>query len=588
MALLRIGMFGGVIPRLDPRGLPENNAQEAINARLTSGALRSWWEGEEIARLSSSRYRSLFRYEVDGLQHLAAFQRTTLVTKPLLTNDAFGRVYLSDSTGFYITTKADLRDGKPPVRAGVPQPEFSFFRARAIGGAAAYTQSRVYVATLVSKYGEEGPPRAAELSVGSSEGKWVITGMDTLGFDRADYANVTHLRLHRTITSSTGVDYRMVEEWPIGAIPPEYTDALKDTELASRPVLESLLWEPPPAGLRGVIPIAGGFLAGFVGRTLYFSHPYYPHAWPAHYQLAVDDEIVALGTYGNVVVITTVGRPAMAVGMDPEGMALSKSDEAIPCLSAEGLVSTADAVIYPSTRGLVMVSDGAGFQTLTSSLLTGDEWRVRYAPSRIRAMLYEGRYIGLYSRQQGFVLDPSDPVAALTDLQQQGVRAVGQDDIDDWPLMLLADGRVVRFDGRYMHPMTYVWRSKQYLMPKPLNFGAFQLRADFDMLTKAAQSPLPSPAPDPAGIVLNEPDINESEIMGTPPPVRTGEEVLDAVLVRVFADEELVWEEMVRTEDTLRLPSGFKAAMYEVEVSGQIPLSSVTLASTAKELERAP
>jgi hypothetical protein len=586
MATLRVGLFGGIIPRLDPRSLPDVNAQQAINTRLTSGALRPWWRGKEIAVLPQDNYVSFYRYDIDGVQYIAGFERQTKVAKGVLVNDAYDRLYLSNSEGFFVTTKQDLRDGIAPARAGVPVPTFSDAGASAEGGSAAYNTTRVYVATLVTKYGEEGAPQLLEPAIGSSEGKWTIRNLNTRTFDPT-YSNVTHLRLYRTITSQTGVDYRLAAEFPIDDVPASYIDEMKDTELASASVLISLGWTMPPLELQGVITLANGFLAGFVGRTVYFSHPYYPHAWPEDYQLAVDDDIVALGTYGNALVIATVNRPAVAMGMTPDAMSLIKSDESIPCLSARSLVSSTSAVMYASERGLVAYGDAGGFQTLTEAFLKGDEWRELYRPENIAAMLYEGRYLGMYGQQLGFSLDFSDPTSGFTEIQQTGVRAIGQDDVSGYALMLLEGGRVVQFDGDYMHPMTYNWRSKRYMVGKPQNFGAFQLRGEFDRLTQLVQPPLPN-APNPHGDTINDETINDDEIGGTDPGVRTGWEILDAVLVRVFCDQKLVMEKLVRDEKPHRLPSGYKGSMFEFELSGQVPVSSFTLASTIKALETVP
>lgn len=587
MPTLRFHLFGGVVPRLTPRNLPDNNAQQAINTKLTSGALQPWWKGQLLATLPRLDFRSAYRFALDGVQHIVGFRRRTLITKALLTNDSFERVYLSDDSGFYVTTKADLRDGKEPVLVGAPKPGFAGVRIVVTGGAAAYTETRVYAATLVTKFGEESAPTLLESTAGSSEGKWEIFNLSSVGYNPAKYPQVTHLRLYRTLTSASGVDYRQVHEFPIGAVPEVYIDDRKAVDLTAAYALQTLSWSPPPDGLHGVIPIAGGYLAGFVGRTVYFSHPYYPHAWPEDYQLAVDDEIVALGTYANTLVIATVGRPAIAMGTDPGAMTLAKSEEAAPCLSPESLVSTSASVIYASDTGLVSISDQTGFSTITDPYIKGDEWRQRYKPEAIRAVLHEGQYIGLYANQLGFVFSPSDPFSALTELQQMGVRAIAKDDVLGHTLLLLGGGRVERFDGDYANPMTYNWRSKPYLVPKPVNFGGLQLRAAFGQLTTVSQPPLPLP-PSPDGYAINEPDINDELAVSTEGPIRTGNDHLDGVLVRVYGDGKLRWEQLVRSEAPVRLPSGYKAVEWEIEMSGQIPVVSATLASTFKALEATP
>lgn len=61
-----------------------------------------------------------------------------------------------------------------------------------------------------------------------------------------------------------------------------------------------------------------------------------------------------------------------------------------------------------------------------------------------------------------------------------------------------------------------------------------------------------------------------------------------SVHVKLFGDGILRWEGDVDSERPFRLPSGYKAVKWELELSGTVPLYSATLATTAKELEQVP
>lgn len=59
-----------------------------------------------------------------------------------------------------------------------------------------------------------------------------------------------------------------------------------------------------------------------------------------------------------------------------------------------------------------------------------------------------------------------------------------------------------------------------------------------------------------------------------------------SVRVRLYGDKVLQWEGFVGNEEPLRLPSGYKAVYWELELSGSVSLHSATIATTMRELER--
>jgi hypothetical protein len=60
------------------------------------------------------------------------------------------------------------------------------------------------------------------------------------------------------------------------------------------------------------------------------------------------------------------------------------------------------------------------------------------------------------------------------------------------------------------------------------------------------------------------------------------------VHVKVYGDGILRWEGDIDSERPYRLPSGYKAVKWEVEISGDVPLFSAVMATTAKELALVP
>ena len=332
--------------------------------------------------------------------------------------------------------------------------------------------------------------------------------------------------------------------------------------------------------------MSGGFNAGFTGRTVHFSEPYHPHAWPEEYQIAVHDDIVGLGHYGNTLVIMTLGKVSMASGTTPDQMTLVTDAKNVPCLSAESIVSTVGTVLYASDEGLISVSN-EGVQVVSRAFMTRDEW-MRLSPSSLKGAVYENRYLGFYSDSMGFVFNWEDPSTAWTDVQHPDITDVATDATTSRTL-LLSRNRVLEWDGDMYNPMAYAWRSKPLVIPKPANFGALQVRAAFDWVADSRPDAYPPVDPaldDPLG--TNTSSINAGGAIDGPATNDPYDPAYSGVYVRVYGDKKLRWEGMVRSEDPVRLPSGYKADEWEVELTGSVPVFSCVVASTGKALEETP
>lgn len=283
-------------------------------------------------------------------------------------------------------------------------------------------ETRGYVYTLVNAYGAEGPPSPVSELVDVYDGDLVsVSGLDTSA--SADY-NITKKRLYRLNQSSTGAHYQFVVE--LDLIEPGYDDEIENASLGE--VLQSAEWDGAPSGIKGIIPLPNGSIAGFVGNTLCFSEPYYPHAWPVSYQKYVDKPIVSLGAFGTTVVVLTSGKPYLAVGSHPSNVVMEDMDLGYACMSKRGTVQAGDIVIYPSPEGLVAIGPSIR-EVLTGSILSKQDWIDKYNPSSMSAYYWEGHYVAFYSigrRYLGFILNiATKELADLTFYATAGYRDQG-------------------------------------------------------------------------------------------------------------------------------------------------------------------
>jgi hypothetical protein len=153
--------------------------------------------------------------------------------------------------------------------------------------------------------------------------------------------------------------------------------------------------------------------------------------------------------------------------------------------------------------------------------------------------------------------------------------------------MIGSNGEVYAFDDDRYARFTYTWKSKPFMSPKPQNFGVLQVRGDFSLELRETTT-----------VLVGNSSLYGGALIGAIPYAAEGgdvavgsESIVDvpqSVAVKVFADGVLRWTGAVSSEDPVRLPSGFKAVHWEVEISGSAPVYSVTLASTGKALEQTP
>jgi hypothetical protein len=322
--------------------------------------------------------------------------------------------------------------------------------------------------------------------------------------------------------------------------------------------LESTNWAVPPVDLQGFIAMPNGFLIGFKGNNIYMSEAYRFHAWPAEYKYATETPIVGLGILGQTCVVCTQGYPATVTGAKPATCSFTKATTGEPCLSRGSIVSSPDGVIYASQNGLILVGPG-GIQNVTEKLITKDEWLRDYAPAYLRAVRYQNGYLALRmpplpSPRSAFFLDPTDLKVALTELTDfENIVAINT---DFWSgeVFPLKAGMIQRWDPPTNDLMPVLWRSKEFQFQYQENFGCYAIYWDDARYSNFNYGTSVMP-------------------------------VSEHVRFKVFADRRLVYDQPVpRNGRPVRLPSGFKADIWQFEIRGRAPVYSLHVASTMKEL----
>ena len=591
MVAIRVDTFGGMVPAVDDRLLPDRAASEASDVWLYTGRLEPMHTPETLYTCASASITSVYRLPDDArsAQNLPVatwmeFEHpfTNVLRAPVI-GDTFERYYwVSPAEQPKYNTKARIESASAEFVLGVPAPG-TVPGVTPAGGVSTVNVTRSYVYTWVTAYGEEGPPSDPTTATGKVDDTWAITVTAPGGADETD-RNLEKVRVYRTITDTLGnATYYLVTEFAKATV--AYNDTQADTAISGNNQLESTSWTAPPTDLEGWIGLPNGIIAGFRDNELWFSEPYRPHAWPAQYTIAVEFPIVGLGVVGQTLVICTTGFPAACSGVRPESMSLTKLSVYEPCLSRGSIVSAPEGVYYASQNGLVLVGNGR-VENITRELITKDKWQALASVDTLRAARIGTAYYAYGSAAatvfqedtfqenmvqvqdfdgayRGVFIDPQNQRVAFSLLSSTD--PVDNVLNDPWTgeVFLLKAGVVYWLDLADSTPTHEVatWVSKEFHFPRVSNLGAAKV-----FFT------IPSTAP-----ALNV----------TPNTALVQDLAADQyALLKVYVDGvHKSTHEIRESGQLLRLPSGFKGQVWKFELQTRVPIRSLHIASSVKELK---
>jgi len=606
MPFIKLENFSGIVPRTGPTQLAPNEAQVAKNVRVTSKELRSWQEKIKVYQCTIPGIRSIYKLynDVTGESRWLEWATDVDVVKgPVADLNDFRIYYTGDGLPKKTNwTLASTSSGgaKPYPNAwrymGVPAPTGA--PTLSASGGSAPTETRAYIYTNVSTFGsviEESAPSPATLVTCNSTGATVTVS----GFSAAPTTgyNITHRRIYRSVTGTSEVSYQLVAEIPVATT--SYNDTLAVTALGS--VLQTLNWNPPPDDLIGLVSMPNGMLAGFRKNEVWFCEPYYPHAWPDIYTLTVDSEIVGLGVYDTTLVVLTKNQPYLITGTSPLSMSQAKLPLKQPCISKRSIASDQYGVMYASGNGLVSI--GSGMQdVVTLPLYTREEWQ-EINPAAMLGTIFNNMYIG-------FVQPLGEPVSAIVIARADTPPLVTLDfdanalfiDRGNGDIFAVSnfDNAIYQLDADFVNNTFYEWLSKKFILPNPMNFSAFKVHGDFGVITDtdlynqlvaeitannqalftSASGALEGPLNE---VPLNTFVMNGSILTPIPPEATTR-----SANIFVYGDGNLIWAGGVNSPDTVRLPAGFKAYVWEVRITGNVPVRAFAMSTSVGELREVP
>ena len=414
--------------------------------------------------------------------------------------------------------------------------------------------------------------------------------------------NITKKRIYRVVTSVTGAAYLYASEINIGTV--TYNDAIADSALGE--ILPSTYWAEPPSGMKGLILLPNGVMAGFVGNILYMSVPYIPYAWPTAYKQTING-IVALSYIGTTIIVLTNTIPHLVLAQDPEQVSVfSRENDPYPCVSKRSVVRTEQGVIYASNYGLVSGST-SGFKSITENLITNREWE-NYKSSTIHAYYYDGRYIGFYTRGlvsgmedgSGFVFDPGSQLASWTELDQYAYAGFHDDQSGELYLSYWngINNVLYQWNGEGTN-ISYQWKSKLFIDDHPTCLQAARLHfknslTDSELASYTTQRAAQIAANTTifAGLATMRGALGTVDLAASDVPlayvnfinVLTLIQENQGVVFKYYANGNLKYQKTVFDNKPFRMPGGYLSYGSEFELLGTATITEVELASTLSEL----
>lgn len=532
MAVIRLSGFLGANQALHPLLLPDSVGVTSTNQKPGRGDLRPWKAPSTVATVPSGRqtiYRMGRSVASDTNYWLTWTTDVHAVRGPNAADTAERTYYTGSGTPKWTDTTKALASPPYPTSSrelGLPAPA-SACTLSATGGVSETTESRYYTYTYVTDIGEESAPAAPSTELVCKTDDTVT--INSLAAAPGGSYGISNIRIYRTQTGQSGdTNFFFVKEISSSL------STTTDTGGTLGEALPSTTWLAPPTDLTWLTGLWNGMMAGISGRSIRFCEAFVPYAWPAAYEiLPTTVTPVALATFGQNLVMLTDGNPSIITGGSPDAMDEAPLEFPQACVAPKSAVGVGFGVAWASPDGLAFVGQG-GARMLTEGVMTRDDWQA-LVPSTIQACCYERRYIGFYNdgSRKAFMIDPANAQGIY--FIDFGVDALYLDDVQD-ALYVLDGTSIKKWDTG--SALTTTFKSKLFRSPRPVSaYTCAEVTADSYPAT-----------------------------------------------FKLYADGALKHTQTVTSAAPFRMPGGYRAQTWQIEVSTTGAIQGVGIAHTMQEL----
>lgn len=551
---LTISGFAGANKALHPKLVPNSAGVESLDQRPGRGDFRPWKQPLTVATVPAGR-QTIYRFGRDvasDANYWFSWNSVVHAVRGYNTGDTTERTYFTGSGAPKWTDNIFGLAGAPYPTAsrdlGVPAPTGAVTLSAA-GGSATELETLYYVYTYVTDKNEESAPSPASLAITCKTDDTIT--INNILSPPAGAFTINRVRVYRTQTGDAGdTSFFFLREINSGVA------STTDDRRALGEALATEEWVVPPTNLSYLTPMWNGMLAGISGAGVRFCEPFAPYAWPLRYEILPPDALpVALGRWQQNLLVLTTAKPLLVVGTAPANLDQQPLDIGEACVAARGVVSFGHGVAWPCPDGLAYMGEG-GAKMLTDGLLTRDDWQAMN-PSTIVAGIYEGAYFGFYTDggavRRAFMIDPLNPTGIF--FLSAGYDALYFDELQD--ALYVLNGTNVQKWNAGGTSMTATFRSKVFTVPST-TFSTMRVVADAYPVTVRVDA-----GPFTSGQVTS----------------------LVAANTLLTASGTMVrYSVTVNDRNPVKLPSGFEAIDWQVQVETTQPVQAVMLATATEEL----
>ena len=229
--------MGGIAPMLTPAALSDNLAQAANNLVLYKGGVTPLKGATSITTLAKQgNKKSIYRFGIGADETKYWFSWTTPVNvvKGPIAGDTSERTYFTGDgvpkkTDFTLATSGGTTYPVAAYNLGVPAPTSAPILTQVSDTGPAVQESRAYVYTHVTAWGEESSPSLAAIGVADSTHVLQLSGFAKI--PTGQY-NIVTRRIYRSVTSSSGTNYYWVGD--ISSSTDVFVDNVAATGIAQR------------------------------------------------------------------------------------------------------------------------------------------------------------------------------------------------------------------------------------------------------------------------------------------------------------------------------------------------------------------
>ena len=385
MTAFTMQQFSGSVPRHADHVGSKGQASKAIDCKFDSGNLDSFRQPllvREVGEAVASYLHDCCWFDFDGCVDVAYGSATC--------KEAFVTGYREYPVALTINdhdtcevTERRLGMPCPLVAPSVVLGDLNDTHERDLEG-------RSYAYQYVSSLGWKSELSPASKAVNVRDGQTcIISGW--VRPDPEDNWDVVSVNIYRTVSGYQAgneqgnipdTTWMLVATVDINEV--GYVDSLRNDDLYEANEEEMVM--PPPDGLRGIIWIENcNALMGFVGNRIYASENNNYHNWPYYYTL--DDNVCGLCESDGIVYVATDGAPyilAGKVGCETAGcreiVRLHGRYPMVGCGNRR-IAAIRGGVVYPSHKGLVLLSNKTPPAYITWQLYSAEEWQKLIPPS---------------------------------------------------------------------------------------------------------------------------------------------------------------------------------------------------------------